>query len=114
MDDIANDLDALSGILIAVYLGTVVYRGNVSKLYSLLTGEMGYLDFVLAIAILYLIYNNPHTSFLAPFILLGIAAIIISRSSNSNLASITSKFSSGQAGLLDTINETAKSLFSKG
>lgn len=102
-----DGLDGLAFVLVGAYAGAVVYQGNFWPLFAQLKKEKGYLEFVLACAILAFIVNNDKTGIAAPMIGLGILGVSLNMAGKINLSGPINSFANGRTGLFATIKSIA-------
>lgn len=108
MSDFENTIDGLAVVGLGVYLAMVVIRGNAKAFLTQASGEIGFLEFIVAIYLLSLILGIPQ---LQPFrgpivfaVVFIIAAKIVSQTNSSNVQA----FANGNISLF----QFAQSLFS--
>jgi hypothetical protein len=102
-------LDGISGVFLAVYVAGTVYNKKLNELIKLLLGEVGYLEFLVALFVLYQLTINKWTS--GPtwvFVALGIMSIVLFAASKLDLGSIMADFATGKVGLFDTLLALAR------
>lgn len=106
----SNDpgFDALAGVLIGGYVIMVLYNGNGLKLKDQLMTERLYLEFVLAIMLIYYINKYDNTGLVAPLIMLFGIGWLLKLSGRFDLSKIMKDFASGSRGLFDTIGLVGK------
>lgn len=101
MDD---SVDAFVGILVGGYLLLVFSRGRHGDLATQLLTEKKYLEFVLALIVLYYLTKYDRTGIVAPLVtLMGIASLL-HLAGIVDLSGITEKFGNGEQGLFATVN----------
>lgn len=100
-----DDFDKFLGVLLGGYLIAVFYNGNSEKLFSALSHERGYLEFVIALVVLYYLLKYDKTGIVATFCILGGTALALQNAGKINLGNATDKFAKGQIGLLDYATE---------
>lgn len=52
-------LDGISFLIVGGYLAVVLYQGNAKPLYVLLKGDVQFIEFALALALLGVVYKSP-------------------------------------------------------
>lgn len=93
-----------SGLAIAAYLIAVTFQGNLDQLGAMLLKEESYLEFALAIIILWALNKYGPTSPITDLLMTGtVIAVILRISAKINLSSITSNFASGNASMVQTV-----------
>lgn len=97
------NFDAMFGILLGFYLIMVFYQGNAFKLKDQLLTERIYLEFVLAIILLYYINKWDRTGLVAPLITLFGIAWLLKLTGRFDLSKIMGDFASGSRDLFGTI-----------
>jgi hypothetical protein len=103
-DGLSTALGAASGLAIAAYVVAVIYQGNLDNLGSMLLKEEGYLEFVIAIVLLWMLHRyGPDSPITDAITGIGILVVILRLASTANLTSALSSFASGQAGLMQTV-----------
>lgn len=100
MSDIDRALGGISAIALGAYLAAVITHGNTEALLSELKKETGYLEFLVAVWVLWhLMTYKPIRDVSAPLVLGGILAIALKIAATSNISSKMEQFSSGQISL---------------
>lgn len=106
--DFDEIMDGAASIALAVYLVMVVYRGNLFPFLNELKKEVGFLEFVVAI---YLIYKLMQIPSIAPivgmFVTGAILAALIRASQNFN-ADLFNQFANGQINLFQLAIQLTK------
>lgn len=103
-----NWLDGVSAIIIAGYLGAVAIKGKAPTLLSYLKGELGYVEFMIAGAVLYQVTKLPEGGSIAKaFIGIAIVAGILKVISSISPQTFQS-FASGQTDLITFITTIAQ------
>lgn len=103
MNNLAN---TASVFVIAGYLGMVVYRGNMGALLSELPKDAGYIEFLVAGAVLKVIVDNPNTHSVAlGLVAVSIVAVLLKAASGSGNLSALSEFGAGRAGIFQTVTK---------
>lgn len=99
-------LDGVASVGLAVYLILVFYRGNLFPLLSELKKEYGYLEFLLA---LFIVYRLMKVQSIRPVVASFVfAAVLIAAMNISKLAdmSLLKQFADGKVGLFKVIYST--------
>lgn len=107
-DIIDTNYSGVVAVFAGIYLGAVAWQGNTSDLFNQLKKEKGYVEFLLACAILSFIVKNDKTGISAPIIGLGILATTLQLSNKIDITGPLKRFSNGEIGLLDTIKQTVQ------
>lgn len=103
-DGIESLVGSLSGAAIGVYAFSVVWHGNVKRLGHLLIEEEGYVEFIVAIALLGLVNRyGPSGKVTNAITTMTIIAVLVRLGANTNLNQTLAKFAGGQASALDTL-----------
>jgi hypothetical protein len=96
-------LDGIAGIAAGAYLISVVYQGNFWPFWDKMLTEVGYLEFLVAVAVLNYVYQNDKTGLAGPFIALGILAASIKYASQFNYSQALADYASGNKTLFQTV-----------
>ncbi len=101
LTQLANGASALA---IGGYLAAVVYQGNVKPLISEMSGDYGYIEFLVAGVILKVIVDNPATHEVATLLIVAavIAATLKFAAGSGNLSALEN-FANGNASMLATL-----------
>ncbi len=102
-------LNSISGAFAGIYLAGTVFNGKLNELIKLLMQEVGYLEFLVALFVLYNLTINKWTS--GPtwvFVALGVMSLVLYVAANYDFKSALSNFASGQTGLFDTLLAIAR------
>lgn len=100
---LSDVLGAGSGLAIAAYLVAVTINGNISALGTLLKQEEGYLEFLVAIIIIWALNKWGPTNQVTDLLTMGvIVGLVLRIAGKINLGSIVQNFASGQATMLQT------------
>lgn len=103
--NLSNTVGAVSGLALATYLGFVLYNGNTGTLKNYLLQEEPYLEFIAAIAILWLLTKYGPSSQITDFLIVGVLLAMAFRiASRVNLPGVMQQFATGQVGLFKTIS----------
>lgn len=106
MTSIDKVLGAVTGVGLGLYTLKVIVNGNIVELGSLVKEETGYLEFLIAIYVLYLLHKNgPTHSIVDGLIVIAVVAVLIKAATKSNLSSLLSDFGAGRASMLETVNK---------
>lgn len=101
---IAKTTDFATGVVLAVYILVVVYQGNVKKLYNDLLSDYGYLEWLIAVVLLYGIYKTMNNKLVAGMIILAVTAALLKlTANNASVVSAFKDFRTGKSGLLQTL-----------
>jgi len=99
-----NLIATVIGASFGIYLGAVVWNNNVNTLGAMLIKEGGYLEFLIAIALLMVIHTylpgNPVTDLITA---IAVVAVLIKAAGNTNISTALTNFSNGQATMLQTV-----------
>lgn len=101
MNDFEESIEGLAAVGLGVYLAVVIIRGNLKPLLSELTYETGFLEFIVALFILYEVLKVKE---LRPFSVPLSAAVVIilaMRLIQGSDVSLFQQFAKGQIGLFD-------------
>jgi hypothetical protein len=70
--------NGLTAVVVGAYLIAVAYNGNGMSLLAALKQDKRFLQWLIAVAILYLLWRNPRTkSFVGPFIIMAAAGGLV-------------------------------------
>ena len=95
-DDFDEVMDGAAAIAIGVYLVIVIYRGNVIPFLNELKKEVGFLEFIVAVYILYRLVKIPTAGPIIGALAAGaILAAVLKASQNFNSTAFT-QFANGQ------------------
>lgn len=99
------------GLALAAYIGAVAINGNIQTLGSDLMQEEGYLEFVIAIVVLWALAKYGPTGPITDFLIAAsVIAFALRVSSKVQLPTILSQFASGQASMAATVKAIAQGL----
>jgi hypothetical protein len=100
-----------SGLAIAAYVLAVTYQGNLDALGAMLMKEETYLEFVIAIVVVWALSKYAPISPITDLLIFGaFAALALRIAGKVSLPSILSQFANGQATMLQTVQTIAKAL----
>lgn len=102
-------LNSVSGAFVGVYLAGTVFNGKLNELIKLLMQEIGYLEFLVALFVLYNLTINKWTS--GPtwvFVALGVLSMLLYVTANYDFKSAFADFANGKTGLFDTLLAIAR------
>jgi hypothetical protein len=102
-------MDSISGVFVAVYVASVIYNKKLADLFKLLMGEVGYLEFLVALFVLYQLTINKWTS--GPtwvFIALGVLSSLLYLAARYDFGTVLTDFGTGKVGLFDTLTALAR------
>ncbi len=91
-------MDGFASIALAVYLVIVFYRGNIFPMLNELKKETGYLEFLIAIYLVYLLLKIQATRPIVALLVTGAVMVMLIKMSQNFSAS---KFSDFQAGRIN-------------
>lgn len=97
-------VDGLSMIVVAAYVAAVLVQGNFMNFLTQLTTEIGFLEWLVAIFILYWLYTTPQTSWLAAP-LIGVAVLAVLLRFSPRLNDALASFATGNADLFGTLGQ---------
>lgn len=100
---IGKTTDFASGLILGVYLFAVVYQGNVKPLYNDALGDYGYLEWLLAVVLLYAIYKTVDNKLVAWIIILGVIGVLLKMSSTTSITDTIASYAKGKTGLFQSI-----------
>ena len=103
-----DDFDKVLVVLLGTYLLIVFSNGNAYKMAELLKKEKGYLEFILALMLVYYLTKYDKTGLVAPLVSLSGLAILLYSANYLNLSDLSKKFANGEISLFDTIFRTLK------
>ena len=93
-----------AGLGLAAYLIAVALQGNIRELGQKLLGEEKYLEFAIAIVIVWAATKYGPTSPLIDLLIVGVVVGVALRlASNTSLPAALTAFANGQAGMLQTV-----------
>lgn len=92
-----------TGLALAIYLALVLYQGNMKTLASDAVQDYGYLEWLVAVVILYAIYRVVDNKVIAWIIILAVIAVLLKVGVNTTLTSSIQKFGQGKQGLFATL-----------
>jgi hypothetical protein len=100
---------ASAGIGLAAYIIAVALQGNLSKLFDLLKTEEPYLEFAVAIVIVWALMKYGPTSEVTDLLVVGaVAAVALKVAGRLNIGTAIDGFASGKTGILQTIETVFK------
>ncbi len=98
-----ENLNGLTSIFVAGYIAAVVYNGNAQKLFNELKTETGYLEFAIALALIYYLVMNKYTGDITSmFVLAAAVAMTLKIMINLGDTTIFQEFAQGKRGLFST------------
>jgi hypothetical protein len=104
---LSDVLGAGSGLAIAAYLALVTLNGNIAPLLTQLKQEEGYLEFLIAIILIWALNKWGPTNKVTDLLTVGVILGLVFRiSSKIDLVGITKNFANGQA----TMQQTAQAI----
>ena len=98
-----STLDGLVAVGAGAYLLAVCYQGNFWPFWHQLLTETGYIQFVIAAAVLAFVVQNDTTGLAVPIIGLGVLSVALMIATNSNFGSVLNDFGAGRKNLFQTI-----------
>jgi hypothetical protein len=99
-------LGAVTGVGVGLYIIQVVAKGNTKNLYELVKDETGYLEFLIALYVLYLLHKfGPTSKITDALIVMAVIAVLIKAATHSNLSSALSDFAAGRKSMFQTLSE---------
>jgi hypothetical protein len=101
-----DDFDRVLAVAVGGYLVLVFYNGNSYKLFEYLKGELGYLEFILAITIIYYLVKNDFTGFAGPLVGLAGLGIALQFAGVINVSDLTKRFADGEIGIFNLIKKS--------
>jgi len=107
-DIIDTNYSGVVAVFAGFYLGTVAWQGNASELFTQLKKEKGYVEFLLACAILSFIVKNDKSGISTPIIGLGILATTLQLSNKIDITGPMKRFSNGEIGLLEAFKQVVQ------
>lgn len=99
--DFDEVMDGAASIALAVYLVTVVYRGNLFPFLNELKKEIGFVEFVVSIYIIYRLMQIPSISPIVGMFVVGAILAALLRASQNFDANLFSQYAAGQISLFD-------------
>ncbi len=99
--DFDEVMDGAASIALAVYLVAVVYRGNLFPFLNELKKEMGFVEFVVAIYIIYRLMQIPSISPIVGMFVVGAILAALLRASQNFDANLFSQYAAGNISLFD-------------
>jgi predicted membrane channel-forming protein YqfA (hemolysin III family) len=100
-------LDGISFLVVGSYLTVVLYQGNAKPLFVLLKGDIQFVEFAVALALLGVVYKSPalhpigKSLIFAAFVLLGFRVL----KSQSGLVSAVSDVSTGKSDAITALKK---------
>lgn len=106
--EMASLVNGVASVVLGVYLAFVVYRGNVTQLGKALYQDgTGWLEFLIALYLLSVLYNNPRTREITGGLVgLAIVALLFRLITNTDTSAF-SQFQSGQLSLFQFVGRLA-------
>jgi Kef-type K+ transport system membrane component KefB len=95
-DNFDDTMDGAASIALAIYLIAVVYRGNLFPFLNELKKEIGFLEFVVAIYIIYRLMKIPSLSGIVGMFVVGAVLAALLRGSQNFSASDFNDFATGK------------------
>lgn len=97
-------LDGILGVGLGAYLIAVVLKGNSKTLINYLGEEVGYLEFLTAIYLLYLLHGYGPTQKITDALMIGaIFAVVLKAVTNSGISGVVDDFANGRKSLFETL-----------
>lgn len=107
MDPFKTDIvDRLLAVLLGLYFMAVFFQGNAGKLGNEVKSEKRYLEFLVAIFIIYYAVKYDKSGIVAPLIVLGGLGMALKFGGFLGSNELSSKFANGQIGLFDYITQS--------
>lgn len=102
--DLSGFANGLMMIFAAIYLAAVLVQGNFVAFLTQLSTEIGYVEWLVALLLLYWLYSNPATSWLAAP-LIGIAVLAVLLRFSPQLNDALANFATGKSDLFATFGQ---------
>jgi hypothetical protein len=100
---------AASGVGLAAYLIAVVLQGNLQPLIKLLQTEEPYLEFAVAIVIVWALMKYGPTSEVTDLLVVGaVAGVALKLAGRLNIGTAVDSFAQGKTGILQTVETVFK------
>jgi len=103
----SSAVNGVSGIAIAAYLGLVVWQGNISTLFTDIQQDYGYLEFLVAMVVLYQISKIPELhEIVISFVVVAVIGLLLTKGQGSAILTYLQNFGSGKIGLFGESKST--------
>lgn len=104
MKDFESAMDGLAAVALAVYLVTVMARGNGKAFIAQISKETGFVEFIVALWILSLILQIPEVKPMAgPLATMAVIILAMKIMQGADVSAF-SDFAAGRAGLFQTVS----------
>lgn len=105
---VISELNWVGAIVVAGYIGTVIAQGNADQLFKEIKTETPFLEFVVALAILWTLSRNKSVGpAVNAFVIMALLALGLKIAANTNSSNALKEFGNGNAGLFETIRKVA-------